>query len=181
MRGKINKEYSYGKYGRRRAYHNKSFRFHFEENISDYNNAIFDNGQRNLAFNKDAFDLLGKVKADLVYLDPPYTGTMNNYFRFYGVLDEYIHSKKLAPFKNNFIDKERSLVLFDTLFSRLASYRYWMLSYNNNSYPSKSELLALMKRYGGNVKVIEKPHNYQITGKERKQENKEFLFIATNK
>lgn len=37
-------EYSYEKYKRRRAYHNKSFKFHFLENINDYNKAIFDNG-----------------------------------------------------------------------------------------------------------------------------------------
>ena len=28
--------------------------------------------------------------------------------------------------------------------------------------------------------VIEKKHNYQITGKDKKEENKEFLFIVKN-
>jgi len=75
-------EYSYRKYGRRRAYHNQSFKEHFLDNLEEYNNAIFDNGKENKAFNGDIFKVLSKVKADLIYLDPPYTGTMNNYFGF---------------------------------------------------------------------------------------------------
>ena len=33
-----------------------------------------------------------KVKADLIYLDPPYCGTMNDYYG-YNLLDEYIVSQ----------------------------------------------------------------------------------------
>lgn len=170
-------EYSYSKYKRRRAYHNLSFKEHFLKNLDEYNNAIFDNKQNNKSFNDDVFNLLGKIKSDVVYLDPPYTGTMNNYFGFYGVIDEYITSKKQKPFKNNFIKKDKSLELFDELFSKLTSYKYWILSYNNNSYPSKKELLDLIKKYRKNIKVIEKKHNYKITGKKHKNSNKEYLFI----
>ena len=172
--------YSYEKYGRKRSYHNKSIEFHFMDNIAKFNAAIFDNGQDNKSYNNDAFKLLGKVKADVVYLDPPYTGTMNNYFGFYGLLDEYISSKKEKPFENNFIDKSKSLILFDALFSKLSSYKYWILSYNNNSYPEKKDLVKLIKKYSDNIKVIEKKHNYQITGKTKKNTNKEYLFVVKN-
>jgi len=57
-------EYSYAKYKRKRAYHNESIQSHFI---------------------KDVFNLLNEVNADIIYLDPPYTGTMNNYFGFYGL------------------------------------------------------------------------------------------------
>ncbi len=50
--------------------------------------------------------MLDTVKADIIYLDPPYTGTMNDYFGFYGMIDEYIAGKKLRAFENNFIDKK---------------------------------------------------------------------------
>lgn len=174
-------EFSYRKYKRKRAYHNKSFKFHFLDNLDNYNNAIFDNKKNNKAYNDDAYNLLGKVKADIVYLDPPYSGTMNNYFGFYGALDEYIFSKKQSPFENNFIDKKKSIILFDKLFSKLSNYKYWILSYNNNSYPSKEELISIIKKYSDNIDIIEKKHNYKITGKNKKNKNSEYLFVIKGK
>jgi adenine-specific DNA-methyltransferase len=173
-------EYSYSKYKRKRAYHNESFKKHFIDNLKEYQDALFDNGKKNKAFNMDAFDAIKKVKADIIYLDPPYAGTMNNYFEFYGAIDEYIKSKKLKPFKNNFIDRAKSLVLFEKLFSNLKNYKYWLLSYNNSSYPSKQELLKMIKKHAHSVKVVEKPHVYKITGKEKKEGNIEYLFIVDN-
>ncbi len=171
-------EYSYKKYKRRRAYHNQSFKHHFLQNLDEYNQAVFDNGKENIAYNEDVFNLLEKVKADIIYLDPPYTGTMNNYFGFYGLVDNFINSKILEPFENNFVNKKTAIELFDKLFSKLGNFKYWYLSYNNSSYPSKDELFSLLSKYTDSVEVIERKHNYQITGKEKKQKNKEFLFIA---
>ena len=139
-------EYSYRMYKRKRAYHNQSFQHHFLESLGEYNDSIFDNGKKNVSYNEDVFNLLSRVKADAIYLDPPYTGTMNNYFGFYGLMDEYIKSKKLNPFKNNFIDKKTSLHLFDNLFSKLGNYKYWFLSYNNSSFPSKDELIQTIRK-----------------------------------
>ncbi len=174
-------EFSYRKYGRKRAYHNKSFKEHFLENLKEYNNAVFDNGEDNKSYNSDIFNLISKVNADLIYLDPPYTGTMNNYFGFYGMVDNYIDSKMGTAFENDFIDKKKSLELFEKLFSKLKKYKYWILSYNNSSYPDKEELLSLIKKFAKDVKVIEKNHNYQLTGKGTKSRNKEYLFVVNNK
>jgi len=170
-------EFSYEHYKRKRSYHNQSFKFHFLDNLNEYNSAIFDNKQNNLAYNNDIFSILKKIKTDIIYLDPPYTGTMNNYFGFYGFIDEYIKSKKIKPFNNNFIDKSKSLFLFDKLFSNLSNYKYWILSYNNNSYPSKKELIKIISKYSSDIKIIEKKHNYKITGKDKKNTNTEYLFI----
>ena len=174
-------DYSYEKYKRRRAYHNQSFKHHFIENLNDYNNAIFDNLQDNEAYSDDIFDLAEKVKADIVYLDPPYAGTMNNYFSFYGLVDEYITSKKAKPFKNNFIEKETVSDLFENLFKKLKNYKYWFLSYNNSSYPSKEDMISMLAKYSNDVKLVEKDHVYKITGKKNKQKNSEYLFIIKNK
>jgi DNA-cytosine methyltransferase len=173
-------EYSYAKYKRKRAYHNESFKSHFIKNLDDYNNAIFNNNKINKVYHDDVFNLLNEVNADIIYLDPPYTGTMNNYFGFYGLIDEYIQSKKLQAFKNNFIDKKSSLQLFDKLFSNLSNFKYWFLSYNNNSYPSKDELINVIGKYSDDIKVIEKPYSYKVTGKDKKCKNAEYLFIIKN-
>lgn len=176
-----NEKLSYEKYKRKRAYHNQSFKTHFLENINDYNRAVFDNEKNNLSLNEDVFDAIEKFQADIIYLDPPYTGTMNNYFGFYGMLDEYIDGKKIEPFVNNFIDKKTSIDLFDKLFSKLGNFKYWYLSYNNSSYPTKEILVELLGKYSDNIKIIERPHIYKITGKENKKSNIEYLFIVENK
>ncbi len=176
-----NEKLSYEKYKRKRAYHNQSFKTHFLENINDYNRAVFDNEKNNLSLNEDVFDAIEKFQADIIYLDPPYTGTMNNYFGFYGMLDEYIEGKKIEPFVNNFIDKKTSIDLFDKLFSKLGNFKYWYLSYNNSSYPTKEILIELLRKYSDNIKIIERPHIYKITGKENKKSNIEYLFIVENK
>jgi len=173
-------EYSYKKYKRKRAYHNQSFKEHFLANLGGYNNSIFDNTKNNIVFNDDIFNLLNKIKTDVIYLDPPYTGTMNNYFGFYGLIDEYIKQKKLKPFENNFIDKKASLMLFDKLFSNLQNFKYWLLSYNSNSYPPKEGLLRIISKYSDDIQIIEKSHIYKVTGKDRKNKNTEYLFIVKN-
>jgi adenine-specific DNA-methyltransferase len=172
--------YSYEKYQRKRAYHNQSFKYHFLKNIDEYNSAIFSNEKENFAYNDDIFNLLSKVKADIIYLDPPYSGTMNNYFGFYGLLDNYIEGKINQPFENNFIDIKKVGILFDRLFSKLGNFKYWILSYNNSAYPTKSELLFFLSKYSNNIQIIEKQHIYKITGKENKQQNLEYLFIVKN-
>jgi len=174
-------EYSYRKYKRRRAYHNETFKKHFLANLEDYNEAVFDNKKKNKAYNKDIFKLIPNVDADLVYLDPPYTGSMNNYFRFYSLLDNYVLSKKTEPFENDFIDKESALELFKKLFSKLGKYKYWVLSYNNSSYPPKEELKKTLEEFSKNVEIIGKKHNYKMTGKKNKNKNREYLFIVKNK
>ena len=148
-----NEKLSYEKYKRKRAYHNQSCKTHFLENINDYNRAVFDNEKNNLSLNEDVFDAIEKFQADIIYLDPPYTGTMNNYFGFYGMLDEYIEGKKIEPFGNNFIDKKTSIDLFDKLFSKLGNFKYWYLSYNNSSYPTKEILVELLGKYSDNIKI----------------------------
>ena len=172
--------FSYEHYGRKRAYHNKSFRFHFEDNLAEYNDAVFSNGKSNRAYNLDVFDAIESIDADLIYMDPPYAGTMNDYFGFYGLLDSYIDGRVSTPFDNSFIDKSTIIDQFDNLFSHLGKYRYWMLSYNSRSKPGKEDLLALLRRYAEDVTLFEMPYAYRVTGKEKKQKDIEYLFLVKN-
>jgi adenine-specific DNA-methyltransferase len=174
-------EYSYRIYKRRRHYHNQSFEFHFRDNLEDYNNAIFDNGKENKAYNLDIYEAINSVDADVIYLDPPYAGTMNDYFGFYGLLDAYVKNKIEEPFSNNFIDVKTIGEQFDRLFSQLSKYKYWMISYNSRSKPSKEELLEILSKYSSNIEVHEMPYAYKVTGKEKKQKDVEYLFIVKNK
>lgn len=176
-----NEELSYAKYGRKRHYHNQTFQFHFEDNLQEYNQAVFNNEKNNKAYNLDIYEAIKKVDADVVYLDPPYAGTMNDYFGFYGLLDAFVDGKNVVPFKNNFVDKNTIVNQLDKLFSHLGKYKYWMLSYNSRSKPEKNELCQLLSQYSDDITVHEKPYAYKVTGKEKKHNDIEYLFVVRNK
>ena len=96
------------------------------------------------------------------------------------MLDEYIHGKKTEPFANNFVDRKTVIGLFDKLFSKLANFKYWMLSYNSRSFPTKEVLMGLLQKYSSNVVLYEMPYAYKVTGKEKKQKDVEYLFVVKN-
>lgn len=66
-------DYSYQKYGRRRAYHNLTFTELMLSDLENYNQSIFDNRKDNIATQLDAMDAIKtfKSKADILYIDPP--------------------------------------------------------------------------------------------------------------
>ncbi len=169
-------DFSYRNYKRKRAYHNESFKKHFMSELDSYNKSIFDNKCINKAYNKDIFDIIDKVDADLIYLDPPYPGTMNDYYSFYGFLDEFVSSKKLNNFKNNFTDKGTVVDAFDELFSKLKNFKFLLMSLNSKSFPSKDIMTKLLKKHFKEIELVRKKHNYQITGSKNKTTNEEYLF-----
>ena len=126
------------------------------------------------------FDAIDKVSADVIYMDPPYAGTMNDYHGFYGVLDSYINEEKSRPFDNNFQSKDTISEMFEKLFGKLKKYRYWMLSYNSKAKPAKDELLSIIYKFAKSVEVFEMPYAYKVTGKEKKQKDIEYLFRVKN-
>ena len=138
-------------------------------------------------FNMDVIEFLQKEVSKLdisntfIYLDPPYAGTMNDYFGFYGLLDSYIAGEQALPFENNFMDRKTIVEQFDKLFSSLSKFKYWMLSYNSRSKPTKDELLSIISKYASSVEVYEMPYAYKVTGKEKKNKDVEYLFIARSK
>lgn len=173
-------DFSYKYYKRRRHYHNESFMYHFLDNLDEYNRAVFDNGKENIAYNEDVFDVVKHVNADAIYLDPPYIGTMNNYYGFYGTIDEYISGHKEHKFKHSFNDKVSAIKIFKNLFLNLKKYHYWILSYNNVAKPTKEELLNLLSEFSDKITILEMPHSYKVTGKDKKNKNIEYLFIVNN-
>jgi len=173
-------EYSYKHYKRKRAYHNESFKKHFLNHLEEYNQSVFDNGKKNKAYNKNIFSLIKKVNADLIYLDPPYPGTLNKYFDFYGLLDAYVQSEKPTPFNDSFTNKKEVLKIFDKIFDLSSDKKYLILSTGNKSYPSPKVMKKLIEPYFKNVSIHQKSHVYKITGKENKNVNKEILIVGKN-
>ena len=169
-------EYSYQKYGRKRAYHNFSFEKHMKDNIKNFNNAIFDNNKDNKSFCEDALDVLKKVdKIDIIYMDPPYPSTMNNYDSFYGLFDRMFgfsfDSHLDLTNKKTFI--ENITKILDIAKTKT---EFIVFSINNKSQYINDNLYNLLCLYGI-VEKIEISHNYQVTGTDNKESNKEFLYI----
>lgn len=168
--------YSYLKYKRRRAYHNLPFRKHIEDNLNNYNDAVFDNKKENKAYNYDSFNMLDNLteKVDIIYMDPPYPSTMNKYGDFYGLYDkifdtevEYINFSE----NNKFIDNLEKLII-----RCLSKTKYIVISENNKTKPTIDELTNMLKKYG-TIQIKEKKHQYKVTNKENKNETIEVLII----
>lgn len=167
-------DYSYEKYKRKRAYHNQSFESHMRENFKEYNAAVF-KGQDCRAYHCDAFEMAKKIEhVDVVYMDPPYPSTMNNYDAFYGLFDEMFDKKKRHT---DYTGKADFLNNMDRLIGKLAGKtRYVVLSQNTRVRPEPEEIEAMLAKHG-RVEIKRKKYNYQVTGKENKNASKELLFI----
>lgn len=168
-------EYSYKKYKRKRAYHNKSFEFHIRENIDSYNNAVF-TSKNCKAYNEDAISFSKKLEnIDVAYIDPPYPSTMNNYDSFYGLFDD-MFGKRIRH--TDFTNKNRFLDNLEKLIKVLSSKtKYIILSQNTKVKPEPEIIKGMLKKYG-RVELKEIKHNYQLTGKKFKNSSKELLFIV---
>ena len=168
-------EYSYEKYGRRRAYHNQSFSYHMRSNLLDYNNSVFDNSQNNKSFQEDALNVLDLIEnVNCIYLDPPYPGTMNKYEEFYSSFDVLFGKKKKFT---NLSDRNNFLINLENIIEKaINKTQYIVLSINSNSNPGSNEIISIFEKYG-KVSLVEKKHNYQVSGKLNKNTNLEQLII----
>lgn len=167
-------EYSYQKYKRKRAYHNQTFESHMRENIEAYNAAVF-RGKQCKVYNYDVFEMAKKIeRVDVVYMDPPYPSTMNNYDAFYGLFDKMFDKNK------EHVDYTQKISFLENMEKLIGAFvgktEYIVLSQNTRVKPEPEEIEKMLTKFG-KVTVKEKAHNYQVTGKENKAASKELLFI----
>ncbi len=169
-------DYSYAKYGRKRAYHNKSFENLMLDDLDNYNESIFNNGKINISHHMDSYEFIKNlgVKVDIIYMDPPYPKTMNKYGDFYGIYDKifnkeinYINLSQNEKFLRNLI----SLIKFC-----IKKTNYIVISLNNKTSPTINELDNALKCFG-ETRILERKHQYKVTGRESKNTTVEQLLI----
>jgi len=143
-------------------------------------------------YREDANEVAKKIKADIVYIDPPYNS--RQYSRFYHVLETLakwdkpkLHGVALKPETENMSDycKVRAKDKLAALIKDIDA-KYFVLSYNN-TYKSKSnssknkvtlqEIKNILKSRG-ETKVYEKEHHQFSSGKAKFDNHKEFLFVT---
>ncbi len=164
----------------------------FEEILPKYNNAIFDNQEENQSFNKNILDLLPTIKnVDFAYFDPPYCDSHADYQGFYHLLETYTEYwkdkkfingiKRYEPQRISGFDKKRDVIpSFEKLFEMAEEIPYWLISYNNRSYPGVEEFERLISKYRA-VKVEVKTYQNGRGGKGSVAGSQEILFVCAPK
>jgi len=168
------------------------FEVHFRKFINEYNNAVFDNGLPNRAFNSDILKLEfpNLKEIDLIYMDPPYLplkGDKPDYHLFYHFLEGLVDyknwpkmidvTKKLKPIKykpSPWIDKRKIYTAFEKLFQKFRNNKYLVVSYNTKGIPTIEELEDLLKIHKDFVVIKRRKHQYALS----KNRAEEVLLIA---
>ena len=161
----------------------------FYDLLPKYNNAIFDNQQENRSYNRNTLEIIPTLKnVDLIYFDPPYCDSHADYQNFYHLLETYTEYWKYKQFINGTkryepqlfsgFDKKRDIVnSLEKLFKLSQDIPYWMISYNDRSYPSIDVLLEIVSNYK-KVKIESKTYYSGRGGKGSVAGSKEILMIC---
>lgn len=164
----------------------------FEDLLSEYNHAVFDNQQDNRSYHKNILELLPTLeKIDLAYFDPPYCNSHADYQSFYHLLEtfteywqdkQFINGiKRYEPQRFSGFDKKREVIAsFEKLFELAEDIPHWLISYNNRSYPCVEEFEKILSKHR-QVKIEEKTYANGRGGKGSVAGSKEILFICQPK
>lgn len=144
----------------------KPFNQLFRGFAHEANQGVFDNGQENIAYNCDVFDIPGDY--DLVYIDPPYIskqGVAVDYLNFYHFLEGlalYPDWENRIDYKskhhrftiqaNEWTNKKQVLNAFNRLFERYQK-SILVVSYRSDGIPTELELVELMRKYKQHIQV----------------------------
>lgn len=171
------------------------FRDQFLDAVRMINAAIFDNGKKNKAINKDAMNLKPK-ESGLVYIDPPYYSPLsdNEYVRRYhfveglardwqGVeIQEHTITKKFKSYPTPFSSRKGSAEAFNQLFKQFKD-SVLIVSYSSNSQPTLDEMVAIMAKHKRHVDVVPVDYRYSFGNQghkvgNNKNEVTEYLFVG---
>ena len=127
-------------------------------------------------FQRDVFDFLPKVKADLVYLDPPYAGTQS-YEKAFALVDEYIGASPLPA--SSFSSSHPPL---DQLLEACRQVPTLVLSLGNTLLDGDG-VRALVSRHRRVHRILSLPYRHYgaLASKDKNVANREFLILATQK
>lgn len=164
----------------------------FKDLLVEYNNAVFDNYKECVSYNENILDLLPKLSnIDLAYFDPPYCDSHADYQSFYHLLETYTNywknkefvngTKRYSPKKiSGFDTKSEMIDSLNKMFILSEKIPYWIISYNDRSYPDVETLADMIKSYR-NVQIERKPYSAGRGGKGSVAGSSEILLICKPK
>ncbi len=156
--------------------------------------AKVNNNEKNQCYNEDANNLVKKINADLIYIDPPYNS--RQYCDAYHLLENVARWEKPKVFgvakkmdrkgmKSQYCTKNASET-FKMLIKDINA-KYILFSYNNmaekgngrsNAKISDEDIKNILKNKGS-LKTFSESYKAFTTGKSDISENKERLFLCT--
>lgn len=161
----------------------------FLDLLVGYNAAVFDNLQDNKSYNENILDLLPCLSdIDLVYFDPPYCDSHSDYQGFYHLLETYTEYWKDKKFVNGvkryeprrysgFEKKTEIIASFEELFSKAQYIPYWLVSYNDRSFPNIDTLVDMISKYR-NVTIERRSYKNGRGGKGSVAGSSEILLVC---
>ena len=152
-----------------------------------------DNNENNQCYNEDANNLVERIEADLVYIDPPYNS--RQYCDAYHLLENVARWEKPAvsgvalkmdrsKLKSDYCTSNATKA-FEDLISKIKA-KYILLSYNNmaekgnsrsNAKISDEDIMRILSRKG-KVKVFSEEYKAFSAGKSDIKDNEERLFLC---
>ncbi len=131
----------------------------FLELVPEYNSAVFDNGKDCTSQRADAVEFVESIEnADVAYFDPPYGNSHSDYQQFYHLLETYTEYWKEKTFVNGvkryepqretaFARKTTIISALENLFWKAERIPFWILSYNDRSFPDVETLSQLIGKF----------------------------------
>ena len=158
--------------------------------------ASHSNSPKNACFNEDANQLVRRISADLIYIDPPYNS--RQYCDAYHLLENVARWEKPEVFgvarkpdrknqKSRYCSKNAAGA-FEDLIENIKA-KYILFSYNNmsdkgndrsNARMTDEDIFRILEK-NRNVQVFEEPYRAFSAGKSDIKNNVERLFLCTRK
>jgi adenine-specific DNA methylase len=129
---------------------------------------IIKSNNKNKAFKEDANNLIKKLKADILYLDPPYNTRQyaSNYFILELIAEGWFYRKpniygktgmkEYSHQKSKYSSKVSAPLTLKDLIDK-AKYQFLLLSYNNEGIIPQSFITSLLKTKG-NLEIFQSNH-----------------------
>lgn len=140
------------------------------------NLGIFSNGLNNWIAKKDVFEFLDDAEGDVLYLDPPYAGTLA-YENEYAVLD-----KILGQNENPKSDFSTGMDALDRLLGECEKYPLWVISFGNAGGKNElNDLVAIVSKYRKcEAHEFHYRHCAAVATEAHKQKSMEWLILGNH-
>ena len=194
MRGRLSDDHERAKHTQIGNMPLSEFTETFRRYVRQINGLVFDSGQECRAFNADAREVIPKVKADVLYCDPPYVTEFgsNDYesdLHFVEGLMTMWKGKQLAddsrrafPSRTRYTKAGMKEMFAEVVGAARRHYGTLVISYRDRAFPTLDEIKGMLAQGWGKVQVNAIDVEYGIVPYEAKRGGKfakELLFVAS--